>query len=193
MVDYHSLPTRDELRCNLCLSIGNFININNIECCLDGCVYCSMRRWGMWGWGNEGEPRFSNGCKGNNVIYGDDEIVHLYLKNGLMLNQSINDILNRSMTIYPHRHTLSPPPDHIRNHLLLILGNDLNRSISLNDVLLAFNNINDNNRYSESEIFGYDLEVYINNNENEINGIRNNIDWNYHYPGLRTREILNIN
>jgi hypothetical protein len=56
----------------------------------------------------------------------DDEIIHLYLKNGMMLNKSINDILNRSMTIYPHRHTLLPPPDHIRNNLsfALILGNN---------------------------------------------------------------------
>ena len=193
MVDYNSLPHRDELNCNLCDRIGNFININNNEYCLDGCVYCCMRGWGAWGLNDDGTQRYSNGCKENGGVYSNQELVHFYLKNALMLNKSVNSVLNRTQTIYPHRNILSSPPNHTRDDILFIVGNNMERKIGLNDVFIAFNNLNNNDRYSESEIFGFDLEKYIDNNENEINEIRNNIDWNNHYPGLRTRELLDIN
>ena len=188
-MDIINIPLKEDISCQLCNSIGNFIINNNIEYCLDACVYCTLRNNCVWGNYTDGSARYTNGILEENIgPISNNEIVHLYLKNGLILRKTFDDILNSYTISLPTNYYLPPPPIHIRNEIILYSNNN-NRIINVEDVLNIFNNLFNDKRYSEEDIFGFELKKY-NLDYNLYLNIVNNIDWNYHYPSLTTRNLL---
>ena len=66
-MDIINIPLKEDISCQLCNSIGNFIINNNIEYCLDACVYCTLRNNCVWGNYTDGSARYTNGILEENI------------------------------------------------------------------------------------------------------------------------------